>query len=169
MEPYQFDWFRNVPMRGDSYDFETGHWEFDLPSLVKKELPYTPPVASPRSKFDRLDLLIAKELQIDATRELGEIQRSIKERDGVDVNYKTLCWHMSEHVQGNGLLKGYRINWMGSRWDPVTDKARHRSHSYVVMHILVKGPSPAEKMEILRMMDRLPIDLVGGRRRRLLR
>ena len=157
VESYLFDWFRNVPMRGETYDFETGHWEFDLPSTVKKDVPFTAPMVSAKSKFDRLDLLIAKEMQIDATRELQEVQQAIKERDDFDVNYKTLCWHLNEHVEGNNLLKGYRINWMGSRWDPITDRARHRSHSYVVMHVLVKGPSPSERLDILKMMDRLPI------------
>jgi DNA-binding Lrp family transcriptional regulator len=157
VDSYLFDWFRNVPMKGDLYDFETGHWEFDLPSLVKKDVPFTQAQISPKVRFDRTDLLIAKELQIDATREMQEIQQAIKENDKVEINYKTLCWHLSEHVQDNNLLKGYRINWMGSRWDRKADRARHRSHSYVVLHVFVKGPTEDEKMAIMKMMNRLPI------------
>jgi len=157
LEYFLFDWVRNKPMEGQFYDFDTGHWERDISSLMKGERPYNEPAISSKTKFDRIDLLLAKELQIDATRELQEIQAAIKESDGVDINYKTLCWHLKEHVEGNHLLKGYRINWMGTRWDPVTDRARHRSHSYVGAHLLIKNPTADEKLRTLKIMDRLPI------------
>ncbi len=157
LEYFLFDWIRNKPMQGEFYDFETGHWEFDVPSLMKGDRPYAEPAVSPRVKFDKIDLLLAKELQIDATRELQEIQAAIKEADGVDINYKTLCWHLKEHVEGNRLLKGYGVNWMGTRWDAVTDRARHRSHTYVGADLLIKNPTADEKLRTLKIMDRLPI------------
>jgi DNA-binding Lrp family transcriptional regulator len=157
LECFQFDWLRNRPMQGELYDFETGHWEFDIPSLMKEERPYREPVVSPKLKFDKIDLLLAKELQVDATRELQEIRESIKENDGLDINYKTLCWHLGEHVAPDRLLKGFKINWMGTRWDPVTDKARHRSHSYVGAHLLIKNPTADERLRTLKVMDRLPV------------
>ena len=46
---------------------------------------------------------------------------------------------------------------MGTRWDPVSDKARHRSHTYVGVHLLVKNPTAQEKLATLRVMDRLPV------------
>ena len=157
VEYFLFDWFRNKPMEGQFYDFETGHWEFDFQSLLQGEKSYTEPKISPKIKFDKIDLLLAKELQIDATRELQEIQASIRENDGIEIIYKTLCWHLKTHVEASGLLKGFRTNWMGTRWDPVSDKARHRSHTYVGVHLLVKNPTAQEKLATLRVMDRLPV------------
>jgi DNA-binding Lrp family transcriptional regulator len=157
LEYFLFDWIRNVPMKAELYDFETGHWEFDIQTLMRENRRRDPPAVSPRIKFDKIDLLLAKELQLDATRELQEIQKAIKESDGVDINYKTLCWHLSEHVDSNRLLKGYRVNWMGTRWDPVTDRARHRSHSFVAAHLLMKHPTEGERSMTLDVMDRLPI------------
>lgn len=157
VESYRFDWIRNIPMDGTFYDFEDGRWEFDLTSLVKAEVPFTEPTASEVVKFDRLDLLVAKELQTDATRETREIRRAIKEIDKAEINYKTLCWHLDQHVKANGLVKGYRINWMGTRWDPVTDKARQRSHSFSIFDILVKQPSPEDKLKLMKSLNHLPL------------
>jgi len=157
VDSYLFDWFRNKPMEGEYFDFEKGHWEFDVQTLMKQDRPYAEPVVSPKVKFDRIDLLLAKELQIDATRELQEIQAAIRESDGVEINYKTLCWHLKEHVEGHGLLSGFRTNWMGTRWDPVSDRARHRSHSYIGVDLLVKSPTSDERAETRKILDRLPL------------
>jgi hypothetical protein len=153
---YLLDWVRNVPMRAELYDFSNGRWSFDYPSVMKQDAPASERPMPAKVKFDKIDLLIAKELQIDAKRELQEIQRAIKESEGVDINYKTLCWHLKEHVEGHGLLKGYKVNWMGTRWDPVADRAKHRSHAYVLMTILVKGPNPEQRKRLMWIMDRVP-------------
>ena len=159
VEYYMLDWITNKPMQADYYNFETGYWDFDFQGFSREQTiakPYAePPVSSP-VKFDKIDLLIAKELQRDATRELQEIQASIKEADGIDINYKTLCWHLSEHVEPR-LLKGYRINWMGTRYDPVTDRVEQRQHSFLGVDILVKSVHPSERAEILGRLDRLPV------------
>jgi DNA-binding Lrp family transcriptional regulator len=157
VESYEFDWVRNIPMDGSFYDFESGNWEFDMGSVTARNATFVEPTASAKIKFDRIDLLVAKELQADAARETQEIQRAIKERDNVDINYKTLCWHLDEHVKVNGILKGYKINWMGTRWDPVIEKVRHRSHSYMIFDVLVKRPTPEEKLLLMRAFNRLPL------------
>jgi len=157
IESYAFDWVRNIPMDGAFYDFESGNWEFDLGSVTSRSTAFVEPTASRKIKFDRIDLLVAKELQADAARETQEIQRAIKERDNVDINYKTLCWHLDEHVKVSGIVKGYKINWMGTRWDPVTEKVRHRSHSYMIFDVLVKRPTPEEKLMLMRAFNRLPL------------
>jgi DNA-binding Lrp family transcriptional regulator len=154
-EPYVFDWFRNVPMRADYYDFELGRWNYDM-SEMKGGDEVEPPLSSPQ-KLDRIDVLLVKELFVDARREVQDIQRSIREQDGVDINYKTLCWHLKEHVEGRGLLKGYRTNWMGTHYDQKSGRAGQRQHAYVGAELFVRGPSLEEKGRLMRMMGRFPV------------
>jgi DNA-binding Lrp family transcriptional regulator len=159
---YVFDWVRNLPMRAEFFDFETGRWNLDLAAMSEEDRGAAaaqtsePPVSS-RVKFDKIDLLLAKELQRDATRELQEIQQSIKAEDKVDVNYKTLSWHLKERVKGMGLLKGYRLNWVGSRWNPTTDRAKNRSHSIVFVNLFVKAPTPEQRAELMNRMRDFPL------------
>jgi hypothetical protein len=161
-EVYRLDWIRNIPMHGEFYDFGSGRWDFDMQSVTNAQTAFEPPVIHDKAKFDRIDLLIAKELFVDATRELQEIQLAIKEKDGVEINYKTLCWHLKEHVMGKGLLKGFRINWMGTRWDAVLERAKQRSHSFVGIHFFVKDPSEQERLELMRKFDRIPFVWAEG-------
>jgi DNA-binding Lrp family transcriptional regulator len=164
VEYYSLDWVTNKPMQADSYDFEHGCWEVDFPALMQPRSDsgkFVEPSVSPRAKFDKIDLLIAKELQTDATRELQDIQRAIKEADGVDINYKTLCWHLSEHVEPR-LLKGYKINWMGTKYDPVADRAKHRQHSYLGVDVFAKSVRTEERLELLDKIGRLPVVWLEG-------
>jgi DNA-binding Lrp family transcriptional regulator len=159
------DWFANVPMRTDFYDFEHGRWVFDgEPAPIGESHP-APEGASPHPKLDKIDLLIAKELYIDATRELREIQQSIKEYDGVDINYKTLCWHLSEHVERNGLLKRYKINWMGTHYDTKSKRNLRPQHTYTGAELSVKAPTREELSELMEKMRQLPMlwSEAGGR------
>jgi DNA-binding Lrp family transcriptional regulator len=158
VEYYMLDWVRNKPMQAELYDFEHGVWDFDLVALSQEDgrAPYVEPPISPRAKFDKIDLLITKELAADASRELQEIQRSIKEKDGIDINYKTLCWHLSEHVEKR-LLKGYRLNWMGTSYDPVNKRGKQRQHSFLGVDILARGVRNDEKLQLLEKIGRLPI------------
>ncbi len=162
LEFYDLGWSRNIPMRGEFYDFATGKWEFDLKSLTERESAFQPPEQYDEVKFDKIDLLIVKELYMDATRELREIQRSISQNDGVDINYKTLCWHLKEHVLGRKMIKGFRINWMGTRWDAVTDRPEQKSHSYIGVHFMVKNPTEEERLELMKKFDRLPVVWMEG-------
>jgi DNA-binding Lrp family transcriptional regulator len=161
---YMLDWVRNKPMQAEYYNFERGFWDFDYQSFEQEkegEPAYSEPNVSPRVKFDRFDLLIAKELQRDASRELQEIQRAIKEADGVDINYKTLCWHLSEHVEPR-LLKGYKVNWMGTKYDPVTERVKQRQHSFLGIEVFAKSVRTEERLELLSKIGRLPILWMEG-------
>ncbi len=151
------DWFSNVPMRTDLYDFEHGRWNFDgEPAVIGESLP-TQRLASPHPKIDRIDLLIAKELYIDATRELGEIRQSIKENDGIDINYKTLCWHLSQHVERNGLLRRYKVNWMGTHYDTKSRRSLRPQHTYTGAELFVKAPTREELHTLIEKMSQLPM------------
>ena len=89
----KFNWFRNVPMKSEFYDFDSGLWDFDWSesSHQSKDAAYVP---STKGKFDQTDLLLMKELQIDANQSLVEIAAKLR------INYKVLAWHHTMHVLG---------------------------------------------------------------------
>lgn len=164
VEYYVLDWVSNRPMQADQYNFERGFWEFDFQSLMLPRVnapAYVEPSVSARVKFDSIDLLITKELQRDATRELQEIQAAIKAEDGVDINYKTLCWHLNEHVEPR-LLKGYKLNWMGTTYDPETDRVKQRQHSFLGVDILIKSVRREERVQVLGGLESLPVVWAQG-------
>jgi len=145
-----FDWARNPPMQAEYYDFDHGRWEFEwssLPPLTTKGAIFT--FGGP-GKFDKVDLLILKELQIDATRSLTEIASKLK------INYKKLAWHHSEHVLRRELIRSYRLNWMGTTYDFKLEKALHRKHRYMPLIVIVNDISDYERMALMSKIGRLP-------------
>jgi hypothetical protein len=150
VDVYEFDAFRNVPMRAEYYDFGEGVWDYDWssvsPILARSDV-YS---RSARKKFDQIDLLLLKELQADSTRSLSEVAETLK------VNYKVLAWHYSKHVQERHLVKGYTVNWMGTRYESRIDRALHRKHRYVTMALLVRCANEAERMALMSKINSLP-------------
>ena len=145
-----FDWFRTQPMRAEFHDFDTGRWDFDWSSgtsLGNTGADYMP---SQRTRFDYTDLLIIKELQIDANQSLVEISEKLK------IGYKKLSWHYASHVLKNHLIKSYRVNWMGTRYDYKLEKALHRKHRYLAVDLLVANISEYERMELMAKTNGVP-------------
>jgi hypothetical protein len=149
VECHFFDAFRNTPMRAEFYDFNRGVWDFDWSSasLTPEAISYTP--VKP-ARFDYLDLLVLKELQIDATMSLVEVASRL------GLNYKKLAWHYSAHVQREGLIEGYTVNWMGTRYEYRTEKALHRKHKYIRINMLAQCRSDAERLSLMSKSNRLP-------------
>ncbi|MDE1854148.1 MAG: Lrp/AsnC family transcriptional regulator [Thaumarchaeota archaeon] len=148
VEVYSFDSMRNVPMRAEFFDFDEGIWDFDFSSSTKFEPAAY--VASKKARFDYVDLLLLKELQVDATRSLTEIAAGLK------LNYKMLAWHFSEHVLRRGLIKGYTVNWMGTRYESKIEKALHRRHRYVRVDLLARCRDEPERMGLMSKSNMLP-------------
>ncbi|MBI2648185.1 MAG: AsnC family transcriptional regulator [Thaumarchaeota archaeon] len=145
-----FNRYRNIPMRAELYDFERGRWDFDWTNLVPEYKEYATPGASEKGKFDDIDLQILKELQLDANTPLAEIATRVK------VNYKTLSWHYKKHVLEHGLIKNYRLNWLGTRYDYRLDKAMNRKHYYLMMNVKFRDLTEIERMKISEKVHRLP-------------
>jgi len=159
LEILEFDWHRNVPMKAEFYDFDTGRWDFDWQKGGPedfKSATYTP---SRPSKFDYVDLLIVKEVQMDANKSLKEMS------DKLNVNYKKLAWHYSSHVLGRKMISGYSVNWMGTRYDYSLEKALHRKHRYFALDIYVRNVTELELMRLRHNMDRVAFlwSEAGGR------
>jgi hypothetical protein len=143
-----FDWFRIAPMRAENYDFDTGIWDFDWSNPKRPEAwQYS---RSTRSKFDLADLLVLRELRIDATKTMAEIAKKLS------INYKKLVWHYLTHVKGRNLIRGYALNWMGTRYDFKLEKALHRKHRYFAVEVLAEHLSEMERMELMSKTNALP-------------
>jgi hypothetical protein len=150
LEILDFDWVRHAPMKAKLYDFDTGRWEHDWSNTSGDGLDsvwYTP---STPAKYDYVDLLIIKELQLDANKSLKEISEKLK------LNYKKLAWHYSAHVKARRMLQGFSINWIGTRFDYKIDKALHRKHRYFALHLLVRNINQNEMVSLRLSADRLP-------------
>ncbi len=150
LEILEFDWARIVPMKPDYYDFDTGRWDFEWQNPAPQDYEAAAYVPSKRGKFDYIDLLIIKELQMDANKSMKEISEKL------NINYKKLAWHHTAHVCGRNLLSGYTVNWMGTRYDYNLEKALHRKHRYFAIDFMVKDTNEFESMTLRHEMDRLP-------------
>ncbi len=145
-----FDWVRILPMRANFYDFNSGRWDFDWSTLASRDYAAASYTPSQPVHFDYTDLLILKELHMDANKSLTEIAEKLK------INYKKLAWHHANHVLGRGLIKGYRIGWMGTRYNYKLEKALHRKHRYLAVDLMVANVSEYERMELMSKMNQLP-------------
>ncbi|HUI86662.1 MAG TPA: hypothetical protein VLY21_05880 [Nitrososphaerales archaeon] len=150
LQVMMFDWYRNPPMRAEQYDFDTGRWDYDWSEAGAPDFEAAAYMPSGRQKFDRTDLLIMRELHIEANQSLT----SIAEKLGI--NYKKLAWHYNNHVLPRGLIKTYRLNWMGTRYDYATEKAHQRSHRYFLVELLVRNVHGAELMALRAKINALP-------------
>lgn len=149
LEVSTYDWARNAPMKSEAYDFEAGRWEFEwsTPAKVYPEVIQGP---SPKAQFDAIDLEIIRRLQRDETKPLSDIQRE------TGINYKTLSFHHRKHVLGRQMLKGHKVNWAGTGYNPANDRGKHRRHTYQPIDIIVKDISPREKATLMGMTNSLP-------------
>ena len=145
-----FDWIRLAPMMSEFYDFDTGRWDFDWTAKTTSDFGPAHYMPSSPAKFDYVDLLLIKELQMDANKSLKEIS------DKLDVNYKKLAWHYTTHVMARRLLSGYMVNWMGTSYDYAIEKALHRQHKYFAVILMVRGVTEYETMSLRQAVDRLP-------------
>jgi DNA-binding Lrp family transcriptional regulator len=95
----EFAEVRNPPMKAEYYDFGNESWEFEWP---QRDLEHPIPFSVKHEeveKYDRYDLLILKELEKDASRNL------IKMADNVQVSFRVLQAHYLNHVAGRGLVR----------------------------------------------------------------
>jgi len=146
----EFGEVRNPPMKAEYYDFSTGRWSFDWPPKEGKALSFMSSTRQEIEKYDKLDLLILKELEIDANRTV------VKMAENVQANVKTLEFHYVDHVEARGLIKAYRVTWPGSRYDFNLDKAILKKHRYTEVAILLEGATKIENAELISLLNKTP-------------
>ncbi|MGA2663449.1 MAG: AsnC family protein [Nitrososphaerales archaeon] len=146
-ELYEFDRFRRAPMRGDFYDFDERRWDYDWKSPVPIEQDEMQPPPTKRARFDKIDLLILKELQRDATKSLKEVNAAINSKH-FELNYKTMNWHYQHHIVRQGLIDGYSVRWPGTKYNQSLDKPEHRQHRYLMLELVVREVTPNETLQL---------------------
>ena len=77
LEINQFEEMRNAPMKPEYYDFAAGSWSYDWPKLDVMGTNLVPSERSEVEPYDRIDLLILKELDADARRSLVTIGKNV--------------------------------------------------------------------------------------------
>lgn len=150
VETFVADWHRNVPMRADYFDFERGVWDFDWGNLASAYSEIDQVKVQGRVGFDRLDLEILKQLQLDANLPL----KAMAERIGCGT--KNAYYHYWKHILGRGLIRNHRVNWLGTRYDYGLEKAMHRRHRQLLLNLVATGLTEEERMQIGAGMNRFP-------------
>jgi DNA-binding Lrp family transcriptional regulator len=150
LEILEFDEMRNPPMKPELFDFTRGTWSFDWNYAPAKgtKLPLS---VNPRvEKYDRVDLLILKELDIDASRTLVKMVEKVK------VSLNALEFHYRDHVKARGLIKGYRLVWQGTKYDREQEMAVSRKEFYIELTILLKDGTREEVAELMLLLNSTP-------------
>ena len=146
----EFEDFRNPPMKTEFYNFRDETWKFQWPK-PGDEKPTLPLKTHEKiERYDRFDLLILKELEIDANRKLVQISKRV----GVPV--RLLQFHYLKHVEGRNLVRAYRLHWPGSRYDFEHGKIITRKNHYVEATILLEGATKSENAELRVLLNRIP-------------
>ena len=146
---YSFDWFRQMPMLAQYYDFSVDRWDFDwrLSRGENEGLLNVQP--STMGRFQYTDLLLIKELQLDAARPLSEIAEKLR------LSYKTALRHF-HHIVEEGLIHGYLVNWLKTGFDPKRAVIPVIRHKYLPLFLLVNNITPSEARHLRLTTERLP-------------
>ncbi|MDA4118706.1 MAG: hypothetical protein OK455_10235 [Thaumarchaeota archaeon] len=150
LEILAFDEIRNAPMKPEYFDFGNQTWSFDWSAAKAKPIHLVPSPRPEVEKYDKTDLIILKEFDKDASRPLVKMVEKVK------VNLKALEFHYQNHVQGRGLIKGYRLIWQGSHYDSNLEKTVSRKDVYIELTILLSECSPSEKTELMSLLNKTP-------------
>jgi hypothetical protein len=150
LEILEFDEMRNPPMKPELFDFVRGTWSFDW-SSARANSAKLPLSLRPRvERYDRVDLLILKELDIDASRTLVKMVENVK------VSLNALQFHYRDHVKARGLIRGYRLVWQGTRYDREQEMAVSRKEFYIELTILLKDGTREEVAELMLLLNGTP-------------
>jgi hypothetical protein len=157
VEFFDCDWHRVALMRAECFDFDEGVWDFDWSSPLPLDEKAARGKVSERKRFDKVDLLILKELSKDGDRSMMEIQAAIKRVNGTDINYKTLVWHYAHHIQSQRLVSHYSVGWHGLNYDFQRNRdVGFARYDYLGVALLVRDVSGEDKMMLRSQMNRLP-------------
>jgi hypothetical protein len=150
VELHAANWHRNIPMRTDFFDFERGVWDFDWGKLAVKYAENEEMRSASKVEFDRLDLEILKQLQLDANTTFTKI--AVK----AGSTMKNTQYHYWKHVVGRGLIRNYRVNWLGTRYDYDLETGTHRMHRQLLLNLLATGLTESEKLEARAGVNQFP-------------
>jgi DNA-binding Lrp family transcriptional regulator len=87
------------------FDFRRGGWVIDWSAVDSEESTPLPRSKVSPVKVDRYDIVLVKELQLNAVEHTSGIARKLKMATPV------LGYHYRTHLQGEGLIEGYSLRW----------------------------------------------------------
>lgn len=146
----EFEEFRNPPMKVEFYNFPDETWKFGWPQPGDEKPAFALKAHEKVERYDRFDLLILKELEIDAKRTLTQMSGRV----GVPV--RLLQFHYLNHVEGRNLVRAYRLSWPGLRYDFERGRPVTRKDRYVEATILLEGANRSENAELRVLLNRIP-------------
>ena len=149
LEVLAFDEMTNPPMKPEHYDFVRGRWTFDWGRVGASDSRLPLNIRPRVEKYDRTDLLVIKELEIDAGQSL------VRMADTLKVNLSGLEFHYRDHVKGRGLVKGYRLVWQGTLREEEPERTGQRE-PYLELTLLLRGGTREEVAELMRLLNALP-------------
>ncbi|MEM3404465.1 MAG: hypothetical protein QXJ17_08025 [Nitrososphaeria archaeon] len=113
-------YLKHLSLRPEYYDFATRTWSIPwntIDSNLKKDAKSIQ-IDYSRSPIDRVDLLILKELQINASQSISSISKKL------DIPEKQVRYHYKSHLLGSNIVDGYIIRWQGDKL--------HLSNKYIL-------------------------------------
>jgi len=150
LDVLEFDEIRNPPMKPEYFDFITGTWRFDGKEAGRTDIKL-PLRGRPKTEtYDRMDLLILKELDKNAGSTLVKMASALR------VNLSALEFHYRDHVKARGLVKGYRLIWQGTKPDIVGERTISKKEVYVELTLLLIGASQTEIGELMLLLNKTP-------------
>jgi hypothetical protein len=96
-------------VRPEYVDWSSGEYIVDWDALTPRAP--EPEVFDPSSKplADRLDLLLLKELEFDASKSFPEIAENLHDRHGVKASDRLLLYHYDHHLVAKKMFSQYRV------------------------------------------------------------
>lgn len=168
---HEIIWKEILMMNTKYYDYEEKEWSIDFsrlsgdPSFAASEKVVTPKNANGsthgnKKKVDLLDLLIIKELQLNAWVKTIEISRQL------NVSDRDVAYHLDKHVFGNGIVPSFRFRWVGTKdaWlkhaiTPIEMEFQHLNES-TIRHTISVLTSLPFTWNVMRTEDRLLCQLM---------
>lgn len=126
------------------FNFSSGRWEVEWDKVeALAPTPLVPEKERTAVDFDHQDLLIIKELQIDARQHLTGIARKLR------LHQKALEYHYRTHVQGRRLIPSYRIRW-------AQDITKKLVHSVATTRMTFRNLTRLEYNQVQSAVSKIP-------------
>lgn len=149
LEIFKFQFVRTPPMKYEAFDFEKGVWTYEWP-LRDEKVPLHLLSQQMTEPYDRVDLMILKELQADANTSLIQISKR------VGMGYRKLTWHHTNHVLGNGLIDSYSVNWRGGNSDSDKEGTLANPRKYLALCLFLTNADEGSRLSLMALIQRLP-------------
>jgi DNA-binding Lrp family transcriptional regulator len=105
-------YLKHLSLRSEFYDFTTRTWNIPWSKLDYETKKESTPIQMDYSRvpIDKIDLLILKEFQINASQSLASIAKKI------NVQEKQVRYHYKKHIEEGRIIENYIVRWQADRY-----------------------------------------------------